>query len=91
MKARFNDPLSDMGSFKMSLLRLIGMERLTLQPFRMRETEKCGCAPRRNLWWVAARVVFNIFCSVVALLCVCCGNQEQILVCVSRDDTIRRS
>ena len=77
-KKHFVDPLTNMGSLKMSLLRFLGLGRMTgLSLHGETAKEKHGYRP---VWWSIARFGFNATAFIISLVLSMVGNEDVILV-----------
>lgn len=77
-KKHFVDPITNMGSLKMSLLRFIGLGRMTgLSSLGGKENEKQS---HRPIWWRIVRFGFNAITLILSVVFSLIGNEEIILV-----------
>ena len=77
-KKHFVDPITNMGSMKMTLLRFMGLGRMTaVSPIGEKENERRGHHP---IYWQIARFTFNMIALLLSLIFSLLGNEELILV-----------
>jgi len=81
-KKHFIDPFTNMGSFKISLMRFFGFGNLTTLASEPAEEIKIK---KYKIIWKSARALFNAFCFAVSMLLSVAGNEETMLVWAKKD------
>lgn len=82
-KKHFVDPITNMGSLKISLLRAIGLNRMTgLSPIEVKGDSRLD---HRPIWWRIARFCFNIIILVLSFAFSFIGNEEVMLIWATKE------
>jgi SAM-dependent methyltransferase len=87
-RKHFIDPMLNMGSLKLTLLRFLGLGSMT----RLVATNpgSQGGVAQRPLWWCFLRFCCNMFCLSVATLKSLLGNEETILVAAQKNPLFKK-
>ncbi len=86
-KKHFVDPITNMGSLKMSLLRVVGLGRMTgLFPLVGKEMGKQGYRP---IWWRIVRFGLNMLALILSIAFSLIGSEEIMLVWVVKNDNVK--
>ena len=82
-KKHFIDPITNMGSLKLSLLRLLGLGYITVLNSDI--TEKVNVI-KRSLYWRIARTTFNITTLIFSFILSLLGNEDSILILAVKEN-----